>query len=245
MKLIPHNKNVGLVFFGVLIVAAIFLFVSDKTGGSPQDRLQEPTEGSLVQAEPYDKVAIAGVKEASFSPVDWQPASSEIPEIGAAPNSFTPEIAKVEKVAGPADLRLYANDLTYALRRYADPKLRNEVHIMLVVDESGDPSALGTIDTLKQLHLETIQDLSTVRVPEDLAVYHAGLMSALAAITLADDTMKKILSDPDQALTASRAYMADINKFYADLQKISNALLRKGVIMNEGEKLKIYLGVSQ
>ncbi len=243
MKLIPHNKNVGLVFFGVLILGAIFLFVSDKFGSKSPTPDPSPKERGETAAQAQGRIALADNASASFNQVDWQSSLSDV-NAGVSAPSDGPAL-NISPDSKPKSLRSYAAALKNALRRYSDPGLANEFSIMVAVSDAQDDTRLSEIDGLEALHQATLADLIAVSVPADVAVYHAQIVNAVQAITVADKNMKLVLTTPDVAIAAGRAYQADTKSFYSALTKISAHLLSRGVVLPKNEQLQVYLNVEK
>lgn len=244
MKLIPHNKSVGLILFGALIITAVFLFITDKFGGaaSSDDSPLRPTEGSRLGTAPTSDVGRPDATS-QFNQVDWRTTLSQV---GGASDekSISYALADLRIIENPTkgDLRTYTADLKKALVRYSDPTLPNEVKTMLSAYEAGDPKDLLGIDSLIDLHNATLSDLTNVKVPSDVAFYHVTIMNAIKAIIATDFGMKKVFTDQDLALAATKAYTADVASLYNALQKISTLLQNKGIKITTAEELHIYLG---
>ncbi|MFA6006549.1 MAG: hypothetical protein WC764_02370 [Candidatus Paceibacterota bacterium] len=245
MKLIPHNKNVGLVFFGALILTATFLFFADKVGGKSQpsnsDSIYVKGQGQLAEAS----ASANETSNPSFGQVDWQNTLGGIAPDSATATVFTPSSLQVTKDSGPSSLRTYAADLRQALKRYEDPKLGNEVGILLAASKANDATLLAGIDTLEQLHTDTLSDLLGVSVPADVAVYHAQILNAVKALAVADEGMKQLFSSPNLAQVAVQAYAHDVDAIQKTLQNISALLVGRGIKLANAEKLHIYLGVNK
>ena len=225
----PRRKNVGMFFFGALVLVALFLFISDKL--FPKTTPQEsPVAITASEANPP---SVAG---SPFEQTNWQLA------FNSSSVTYTPTDLEVTQNATKADLRTYATGLKQALRRYSDPGLPSEVKIMLAAYEAENPSELTGIDVLTDLHQATLNDLSRVTVPSEVTVYHLTLMNTVKAMIAAGGGMKQVFSNQDLALASAKAYAADVTTFYTALGNISSTISKRGIVLSEKEQLKIYLG---
>jgi len=242
MKLLPRNKNVGLFFFGALIITASWLFVSDRMGSKNTATEATYTRGS---GEETNSQSVTN----QFSQTDWQRTLNElgVNTLGAV-SAFSPsDIMLNEGNTVSSDntkLRTYANDIKHALRRYSDPSMPNEVSIMINAYENNDSSTLTNgIGVMQNLHTQTISDLQRVTVPGEMGVYHLTIMNSLRAIIATDEAMKGIFTDVNKATVAAEAYATNVELFHSTLEKISALMSRNGLVLTDAEKLQIYLGV--
>lgn len=242
MKSFLRSKNAGIVFFGFLIVTAVFLFISDAFSGGISKTVTENYARQPVAAAGESNPSLPSP---AFEAIDWKNTLEGVTGSAGEGKEYHPAALRITTENSEKAFRTYVADLKTALAAYTNPRLANEVEIMMRAYDSKDEMLLDEIRRAQNTHRATVASLLKVQTPAEVAVEHANLMNALSAIIAADDTMILIFTNPTLALEGAKLYGYDSEKFYEAIGTIGRIIEDRGVRLTAKEKMNLYLNVER
>jgi len=184
---------------------------------------------------------------------------------GATLNNSNKQIildTAISKIETPAIKKYYATDIkitdnlsTTSLKEYGNKlgqafftgtaveKVANELDTITKAAETQDEKVLDDLDPIIESYNNTITKILMISVPRDATFIHLKFLNDLLSLKTSLEEIKKMFSDPVQAISGMERYKTSTANIKADLTKIKSYFSEKKIIFNQNEYGYILLSI--
>lgn len=142
-------------------------------------------------------------KDAPLLDPSAEPSAFWLPTLHLKPDDL-----KISALESETALKNYGASLAKALTFYTTPLTENEVALTLEILESNNELALSQLGQLVERHINTLEELRAITVPQSATELHLALLNTIGGLAEAGINMSTVLREPVLALQSAELYPA-------------------------------------
>lgn len=147
--------------------------------------------------------------------------------------------------SGPAAMKAFAAAADAVMRANSTTATKSELDYLADVENNGDASALGQIESLAKLYRSIAAGIAVLPVPEELATDDLALVNALARMSEVTNDFAQVNTDPLVTMLAIQQYPGDVQDMGNAFIKIQNDFNGAGITFAAGESGGTFVNLMQ
>lgn len=155
-------------------------------------------------------------------------------------SGFTANDLKISIDNSPANLKKYGNDMGAIFEEYLKLKLPDELTIVAGAISSGNREELQKLDQVILANKKLIEKHLAVDVPQKTSALHLKLVNHYQTITVAIESMKKMIDDPLTGTIAISRYKKELTPLNNTMTELKNFFINNNVSFGQTESGKIF-----
>jgi hypothetical protein len=151
---------------------------------------------------------------------------------------------KITNNLSSTTIKEYGNTLSQAFfTGTSQEKVANEMDIVSQAAQTEDEKILDDLNPIIESYNKTISKILLISVPTDATIMHLKFLNDITSLKTSIEKLKKLFSDPVQAISGIDSYQNSVSELRKDLTTIKNYFIKNNVLFTDKDYGYIWLNI--